>query len=141
MVYCQIDFLKRNKNPDETKIRDDLVLHGMNRAEAYKIEYNTIGAFKNSYSNTPGYHIFQWISNAYTLHGKYTCHAFGPPVIIPEGKLVCPTKFVTPIRKTPYWYHDPDEEIPIMVKLKQVVMSFVELIQYNNTTKYFAVKF
>ena len=39
---------------------------------------------------------------------KYTFHAFNPPVIIPEGELVCPYKFMTPMRKTSYWYHDPD---------------------------------
>ena len=41
---------------------------------------------------------------------------------------------MTPMRKTSYWYHDPDEEIPVMVKFKQVVMPFIELIQYKNTT-------
>ena len=38
------------------------------------------------------------------------------------------------MRKTSYWYHDPDEAIPVMVKLKQVLMTFVEFIQYKNTT-------
>ena len=28
----------------------------------------------------------------------YTCHAFDPPVIIPEGELVFPDKFITPMR-------------------------------------------
>ena len=36
--------------------------------------------------------------------------------------------------KNPYCYHDPDEAIPVMVKLKQVVMPFIEWIQYKNTT-------
>ena len=59
---------------------------------------------------------------------KYTCHAFDPPVIITEGGLVFPDKFMTPMRKTFYWYHDPDEAIPVMVKLKQVVVPYIELI-------------
>ena len=41
---------------------------------------------------------------------------------------------MTPMRKTSYWYHKTDEAIPIMVKLKQVLVPFIELIQYNNTT-------
>ena len=31
-------------------------------------------------------------------------------------------------------YHDPDEAIPVMVNFKKVVMSFIEFIQYKNTT-------
>ena len=41
---------------------------------------------------------------------------------------------MTPMRKTSYWYHDRDEGIPVMVKLKQVVMPYIQLIQDNNTT-------
>ena len=41
---------------------------------------------------------------------------------------------MTPMRKTSYWYHDPYKSIPVMVKLKQVLMPYIELIQYNNTT-------
>ena len=40
---------------------------------------------------------------------------------------------MTSMRKTSYWYHEPDEIIPVMAKLKQVVMPFIECIQYNNT--------
>ena len=46
------------------KIKDELVLQGMTRAEADDIEYNNIGAFQTSDSNTPGYYIFQWTGNA-----------------------------------------------------------------------------
>ena len=49
--------------------------------------------------------------------------------MIPKGGLVFPAKFMTPTRKTPYWYHDPDVSIPVMVKLKQVVMPYIELIR------------
>ena len=48
---------------------------------------------------------------------------------------------MTPMRKTSYWYHEPDEAIPVMVKLKQFVMPFVELIQYNNTKNNFPSSF
>ena len=41
---------------------------------------------------------------------------------------------MTPIIKTSHWYHEPNEAIPVMVKLKQVVMPLIELIQENNTT-------
>ena len=40
---------------------------------------------------------------------------------------------MTSMRKPSYWFHDPDEAIPIIVKLKQVLLPFIELIQYNNT--------
>ena len=102
------------------EIKYGLVLHGMTWAAADKIEYNTIGAFQTSDSNTPGYYIVQWTGHSYTLQGKYTCHAYNLPVMIPEGELVCPAKFMTTTRKTPYWYHEPDEEIPVRVKLNKL---------------------
>ena len=49
------------------KIKYELVFHSMTRAAADEIEYNTIGAFKTSDSNTPGYDIVQWTGNSYTL--------------------------------------------------------------------------
>ena len=106
------------------KIKDELVLKGMTREAAEKIEYNNIGSFQTSDSNTPGYYIVQLTGNAYTLQGKYTCHAFNPPVIIPEVELVCSAKFMTPMRKTSYWYHEPDEAIPGMVKFKKSCDAF-----------------
>ena len=45
--------------------------------------------------------------------------------IIPEGELVCPAKFMNPMRKHSYWYHVPYEAIPVMVKLKQVMVPFL----------------
>ena len=109
-------------------IEDQIVLNA-----ADKIEYNTIGEFQTSGSNMPGYYIVLWADNVYTLQEQFTCHAFDPPVIITEGELVCTAKFMKPMRKTSYWYHGPDESIPVMVKLKQVVMPYIKLIQYNNT--------
>ena len=38
-------------------IKGDLALNGMAWAAADKIEYNTIGGFQTSDSNTPGYYI------------------------------------------------------------------------------------
>ena len=102
------------------EIKDELVLNGMALVVADEIEYNTIGAFQTSDSNTPGYYNFRWTDNAYTLQEIYTCHAFDPPIIIPEGGLVCTYKFMTPMRKTSYWYHEPDEEILVMVRLKSL---------------------
>ena len=87
-------------NPNKMKIKDELFLQGTTQAAADEIEYNTMGAFKTSDSNKNGYYIFKWTGNAYTLQEKYKCHAFDPPVIIPEGELVCPTKFMTPMIKT-----------------------------------------
>ena len=116
------------------KIKDELVLQGMTQAAADEIEYNTMGAFQNSDCNTHGYYIVKWTGNAYTLQEKYKCHAFYPPVIITEGELVCLAKFMTTMIKTSHWYHEPNTAIPVMVKLKQVVMPLIELIQENNTT-------
>ena len=80
-------------------------MQGTTWAAADKFEYNTIGTFQTSDSNTPGYYIVQWTGNSYTLQVKYTCHAFYSLVIIPEVELVFPAKFMTPMRKTSYWYH------------------------------------
>ena len=41
---------------------------------------------------------------------------------------------MAPMRKTSYWYNDPEETIHAMVKLKKDVMPYIELIQHNNTT-------
>ena len=113
----------------------------MTRAAADEIEYNTVGAFKTIDINTPGCYIVKLIGNVYNLHGKYTCYAFDTPVIISEGELVFPSKFMTSMRKTSYWYHEPYEAILVMVKFKQVVMHFIELIQYNNTTNILPSRF
>ena len=48
---------------------------------------------------------------------------------------------MTPMRKISYWYNDPYEEIPVMVKLKQVVMHYIELLQDKNTTNKFPSSF
>ena len=41
---------------------------------------------------------------------------------------------MTPMKKTLHWYHEKNKAISVMVKLKQVVMPLIELIQDNNTT-------
>ena len=129
------------KNPDDTEIKNELVLNGMNWSAADDIEYSTIVSFQTSDSNTSGYYNFWWICNAYAVQEKYTCHAFDPPVIIPEVELFCPDKFMTTMRKTSYWYHNPDESVPVMVKLKEFLMTYIELIQDNNTTNKFPSRF
>ena len=43
--------------PDEMEIKDEIVLHGMTWASTDNIEYNIIGEFQTSDSNTPGYYI------------------------------------------------------------------------------------
>ena len=91
------------------EIKDELVLNNMTWAAADDIEYNTIGEFETSDSNTPEYYIVQCTGNSYTLQEQYTCRAFDPPVIIPKGELVCIAKFMTEMRKTSYWYHNPGE--------------------------------
>ena len=48
---------------------------------------------------------------------------------------------MTTTRKTSYWYHELDEAIPVMVKLKQVVMHFIELIQESNITDKFRLRY
>ena len=81
------------------KIKDELVLQVMTQAAADEIEYNTMGAFQTSDCNTHVYYIVKWTGIAYNLQEKYKSHAFDPPVIITEGELVCPAKFMTPIKK------------------------------------------
>ena len=58
---------KETINPNEMKIKYELVLEGMTQAAADKIEYNTMGAFESSHKNTHGYYIVKWTGNAYTL--------------------------------------------------------------------------
>ena len=40
---------------------------------------------------------------------------------------------MTPMKKTSHWYHELNKSIPVMMKLKQVVMPLIEFIQDNNT--------
>ena len=102
---AKFNLKKETTNPNEMKVKDELVLQGMTQAEADDIEYNTMGEFQTSYCNTHGYYIVKWTGNVYTLQEKYKCHAFDPPVIIPKGELVCKAKFMTPMKKTSHWYH------------------------------------
>ena len=90
------------------EVKDELVLNGMPWAAADDIENNTISAFKIRDSKTPGYYIVRWTGNAYTLQEQYICNVFYPKVIFTEGEIVCSAKFMTPRRKTSYWYHDPE---------------------------------
>ena len=106
-------------------IKDDLFLDGMTWTAADEFKTIRLVHLKTINSNTPEYHIFRWIVNAYTIQEQYTCHAFNPTVIIPEDELFCPSKFMIPMIKTSYWYHKPDEAIPAMVKLKQVVIPYI----------------
>ena len=62
-------------------------MNGMTWSATYEVEYNRIGKFKTSDSNTPGYNIVRWTGNTYTLQEIYTCNAFDHPVIILEGGL------------------------------------------------------
>ena len=41
---------------------------------------------------------------------------------------------MTPMIKKSHLYYDPDETIIVMVKLKQVMVPYIELILYNNKT-------
>ena len=96
MVYIQIDLKKETTNLEEIDNKKGLVFNGMTWEAADQIENNKVGVFQTSNSNTTGYYIFRWKGNAYTLQEQYTCHVFDPPVIIPEGELVFPAKFITP---------------------------------------------
>ena len=60
-----------------------------------------MGELQTSDCNTYEYYIGKWTGNAYNPQEKYKCHAFDPPVISPEGEIVCPAKFMTPMIKLP----------------------------------------
>ena len=63
----KLNLQKETTNPNEVKIKYELVLQGMTQAAADKIEYNTMGEFENSDYNTHGYYIFKWTGTAYIL--------------------------------------------------------------------------
>ena len=63
----KLNLKKETTNPNEMKIKNELVLQGMTQAAADEIEYNTMGAFQTSDTNTHGYYIVKWTGNAYTL--------------------------------------------------------------------------
>ena len=73
-ILPKLAFKKETTNPDEMEIKAELFLQGMTRSAVDEIEYNAIGAFKTSNSNTPGYYIFECSGNTYTLQEKYICH-------------------------------------------------------------------
>jgi hypothetical protein len=109
------------------------VLMGMTQVSAEEIEEGLFGAFQTSDTQTLGYYIVQWTGNPYTLQEQYECDAFNPPVIIPTGELVCKAKFWTPLSKKSHWYHEPDEDLFVMVKVKQVVMADINMKSVNAT--------
>ena len=98
---AKLNLKKETINPNKMKIKDELFLQEMTQASAYKIEYNSMGAFQTSNKNTHGYYIVKWTGIAYILQEKYKWHAFDTPVIILEGELVCSAKFMTPMKKHP----------------------------------------
>ena len=53
----KLNLKKEKTNPNEMKIKDELVLQGMTQAAAYEIEYNTMGAFQTSDCNIHRYYI------------------------------------------------------------------------------------
>ena len=64
---AKLNLKKETTKPNDKKIKDELVLHGMNQAAADKIEYNNMGTFQTSDCTTHGYYIVKWTGNAYTL--------------------------------------------------------------------------
>ena len=56
-ILPKLIFSKEPTNSDEMEIKDELVLTVITWAEVDWIEYNTIGEFQTSDSNTPGYYI------------------------------------------------------------------------------------
>ena len=75
IVYLQIGLDKRKKKPDEKDIEYEVVLNVMTWASEENIEYNTIGAFQTSDSNTYWYSIFDgqlmhipYINNIHVMH-------------------------------------------------------------------------
>ena len=48
---------------------------------------------------------------------------------------------MTTMRKTFYCYHELDEAIPVMEKLKRFLMPYIELILENNTKNKFPSRF
>ena len=57
--WCIFNFFKVTTNPEERDIKEELVLSSMTWVSADNIENYTIGEFRTSESNTPGYYIFQ----------------------------------------------------------------------------------
>ena len=56
-IFPKLNFFKEITNPDGMEIKYELVLNGMTWSAVDCTEYNTIGAFKPSDCNTPGYYI------------------------------------------------------------------------------------
>ena len=56
-ISAKFNLKKETINPDEIKIKDELILQVMTQAAADEIEYNTMGAFQTSDCNTHGYYI------------------------------------------------------------------------------------
>jgi hypothetical protein len=112
---------------DEMQAMHEGVLMGMTQVSSEEIFEGSFGAFQTSDKQTLGYYIVQWTGIPYTLQDQYECNAFNPPVLIPQGDLVCEAKFWTPMSKGTHWYHEPDDDLFVMVKIKQVVMTDINM--------------
>jgi hypothetical protein len=116
---------------EEMQEMRETVLMGMTQVSSEEIQTGSFGAFQTSDKQTLGYYIVQWTGNPYTLQEQYECNAFNPPVLIPTGELVCEAKFWTPMSKGTNWYHEPDDDLFVMVKVKQVVMTDIDMKSVN----------
>ena len=56
-IFSKLNLKKETTNPNDMKIKDELVLQGMTQASADEIEYNIMGEFQTSDCNTHGYYI------------------------------------------------------------------------------------
>ena len=72
-------------------------------------------------ATTCGYYIIQQTKFPVVLKGPWIRTEFDPPVIIPTGILVCEAKYCNSTGVNYFWYHEPPEDLTVLVKMKQMV--------------------
>ena len=122
MVYYQIEFKIKIKTQPRWRLKKRL--SWTERLGQQQTRLNTIPLVNLKPETVTGLGIVLFYVQIMhiTYRNVFTCNAFNPPFIIPEGELFCPAKFMKPMIKTSYCYYDPYESIPVILKLKQVVM-------------------
>jgi hypothetical protein len=123
---------------DEEELNDarGIVLDGIAEMISETIEVGESGAFMTDDTTTDGYYLVEWAGEPYTLQEETVLNEYEPPIILPEGELVCEAKYWSQVPRAKRWFTPSQTgDTRTVVRLQQVVASRVRLIAISATNK------
>ena len=118
----------------------ETIIDGISSVFGEHIVINNYGASQTEYVATSGYYIVQWTEIPYVLTEPYAFFECTPPQIVPEGTFVYKANFLNQLGTNSFWYHEPPETLPVMVKMKQVIhadLKYDDITALNQLTHQF----